>query len=184
MYQDLEDQCTQRKSEISKLESNSSSLSKLIEQKDTEIGNLQRTQRDALSELERNEQQRAELQSEVDRYVTLSKAQREEAAAVKARFDRTLFEHREEVNEKDAEIRRIEANCQSQIAAKDAKIAESMKRHEEVLTKCQEQYEVTVASLRASIQEIEEEKENKTKQYIEDKKELETRYKLRIYLLD
>lgn len=118
------------------------------------------------------------MQAEVERYVALSKVQKEEANALKAKFDRTCLEHQEDLNEKEKDFQRAEENFQVQLKAKDAKLAEALRRHEEVNSKRQEEYEATVQELRSSIQKTEEEKENKFKQYVESKKELEARYEL------
>eukprot|EP00210_Caulerpa_lentillifera_P008535 g8141.t1 len=175
--QELEGQCKLHKSKIEKLESNFASLSKVVEQKDTEIGNLQRTKRDVESDLQMNEKQKLDLLDEIDRYVRLSRAQREELAAVKARFDRTRFEHHEEMHEKESEIKCLEEYYQAQVAGKEVKMVEAAKHHEEILHKHQEDYQSTVDGLQAIIHELKADKENKLKQYLEDKTELEARHK-------
>eukprot|EP00210_Caulerpa_lentillifera_P007896 g7537.t1 len=98
------------------------------------------------------QKQREDLQTEVERFVALSESQKVDAASLKTKFDQTCLEFQEEITEKEKELQRAEENCKTQLAARDAKLAEVVRRHEEVMAKRQEEYENTVKILQASTQ--------------------------------
>eukprot|EP00210_Caulerpa_lentillifera_P007889 g7530.t1 len=168
------------KENVADLEDARSELKKKVHETEILVQKLEREKTELGAVVEMVQKQREDLQTEVERYVALSKTQKGDAASLKTKFDRTCLELQEEITEKEKELQRAEENCKTQLAARDAKLAEVVRRHEEVMAKRKEEYEDTVQELRASINKAEDEKENKFKQFIEDKKEMESRHKVYI----
>eukprot|EP00210_Caulerpa_lentillifera_P007895 g7536.t1 len=146
------------KETIESLKQSRSEFERTLQETEMLVQKLKREKTELGAVVEMIQKRREDLQTEVERYGALSKTQKGDAAPLTTKFDRTYLELQEEIIEKEKELQRAKESFNAQSAARDAKIAEVVRRFEEMIATHQDDFRSCI------INGSEEEDENDTKE--------------------